>query len=171
MPASVEARRKDRHSTVLTMYSHADERCFWTHVDKSGDCWLWTGGQNGKGYGQFWTRGCRLGSAHRFAWLVSRGEIPAGRNVCHRCDIPLCVNPAHLFLGSQRDNLLDAIRKGRKRAYGLQKINAEQARAVRLRCAHGEPQRAVAAAFGISREHVNQIVNRKRWAHLDEATC
>jgi hypothetical protein len=141
---------------------------FWSHVNRrSGSaCWQWTGTGNGRGYGTF-PIGSRRIMAHRFAWLASRGDIPEGQDVCHRCDNPGCVNPDHLFLGTHRENLLDSVRKGRKRAWGQQKLNAEQVIEIRQRCAAGERQRDVAMTLGIARNTVSQIVTRKTWAHLD----
>lgn len=81
---------------------------FWSRVDKSGDCWLWTGARDGKGYG-------RLGNkvASRLSWELSHGPIPRGKLVCHKCDNPPCVRPDHLFLGSPADNFYDMVAKGR----------------------------------------------------------
>ncbi len=146
---------------------------YWTYVNrakaKGGDCWLWIGSTNMRGYGQFVVKGRQRIGAHRLAWLLSRGEIPKGQEVCHSCDNGLCVNPEHLFLGSHRDNHLDSVRKGRKRAWGLQKLDARQVEAIRRRVAAGELQRVVAADFGISRNHVSSIVHRTSWAHLASA--
>jgi hypothetical protein len=143
---------------------------YWTQVNrakaKGAECWLWTGSTNGRGYGLFYVVGKQRIFAHRLAWLISRGDIPKGQEVCHRCDNGLCINPEHLFLGSHRDNHLDSVRKGRKRVWGLQKLDARQVEAIRARVAAGELQRLVAAAFGISRNHVSSIVHRTSWAHL-----
>jgi DNA-binding XRE family transcriptional regulator len=131
---------------------------------------LWGGPTNNRGYGLFTVKpGRQRVRAHRLAWLISRGDIPKGLDVCHRCDNTLCVNPAHLFVATHRENLHDAIRKGRKRAWGLQKLNAGQVETIRARCAAGEFQRAVAADFGVARNTVSQIVNGKTWAHLPVA--
>jgi len=84
-------------------------------VPESG-CWLWLGRVDpDSGYGQF-SLNDRITRAHRAAWLLYRGDIPAGRLVLHRCDVRCCVNPNHLFLGSHKDNMRDCITKGRFRA-------------------------------------------------------
>jgi len=78
-------------------------------------CLLWTAVDNGEnGYGQIWVNG-RMRYAHRTAWSMTHGEIPPGMKVLHSCDTPACVNVAHLFLGTQADNLADMRRKGRAR--------------------------------------------------------
>lgn len=98
-------------------YTTAERICtFWSKVDKSnGDdaCWLWTGSVRGYGYGQFWFNS-RNRPTHRISWELAHGEIPDGLLVCHRCDNPICVNPKHLFLGTQQDNIDDKTRKGRQ---------------------------------------------------------
>ena len=88
----------------------------WEAVTESG-CWLWLGSTKGGGYGRFRLRGASL-RAHRAAWELYRGPIPIGVCVLHRCDVRVCVNPDHLWLGTVRDNNLDAIRKGRARPFG-----------------------------------------------------
>jgi len=75
-------------------------------------CWIWMGAIWSRGYGQ-WSRGAADRKAHRQSYREYRGEIPAGLHVLHHCDIPLCVNPDHLFLGTHTDNMRDKIAKGR----------------------------------------------------------
>ena len=74
-------------------------------------CWIWNASDNGS-YGCFFLHG-RLTSAHRASYRIYKGEIPKGMSVLHRCDLPVCVNPSHLFLGTQKENIYDAIFKER----------------------------------------------------------
>lgn len=85
---------------------------FWERVDKSGECWVYTGYTNPKGYGVV---GLESGNkfAHRVAWELTNGLIPDGLWVLHRCDNPPCVRPEHLWLGDNTDNQRDSVRKGR----------------------------------------------------------
>ena len=83
-------------------------------VDASG-CWLWRGASHPTGYGRFGLNTHCVEYAHRAAWVLFRGAIPKSLYVCHRCDVKLCVNPSHLFLGTPKDNMRDASAKGRIR--------------------------------------------------------
>lgn len=97
------------------------ESNFWRHVDKRGpdECWPWTGGRNAKGYGCFSIRGKRSVATRASLEIATGKPVPDGMLACHTCDNPPCVNPAHLFVGTPRDNMQDQVAKGRSRYHPI----------------------------------------------------
>jgi hypothetical protein len=151
---------------------------FWAKVDKSGGpdaCWPWLRSLSGQGYGHVFRHG-RLDKAHRVAWMLVNGAIPDGAHhgtmcICHRCDNRACCNPAHLFLGTQQENIADMEAKGRKRVVRGENIpwhrlSASDVVAIRARRAAGERSCDIAADYGIGRSTVHNIVFRHTWAHV-----
>ena len=144
---------------------------FWTHVERSDDpdaCWLWTGHIGENGYGNFGIKG-RQYKAHRVSYFIEHGRIENDRFVLHRCDVRACVNPAHLFLGTPKDNSQDAVKKGRNtKLYGERNGKAKLTRAtvlaIRRLCKRGGiHQKTVAKQFGVSEATVSYVVNDGRW--------
>lgn len=86
----------------------------WKKIDKVGDCWVWNGTVGNHGYGKINDFGDMV-LTHRVSYEATYGKIPEGMQVLHKCDVKLCVNPDHLFIGTQKDNVQDMLRKGRNR--------------------------------------------------------
>jgi hypothetical protein len=146
-----------------------DRNGFWGRVVPSPDgCWLWTGAKNTHGYGHLVLDG-RWTLAHRVAFSEQVGAIPTGSCVCHRCDVPTCCNPAHLFLGSRADNNRDRAEKGRNGVHrGMSNPNrvvtAGQVAEMRRRYQRGGvTQMALAAEYGIKQPQVSRIVRGESW--------
>jgi hypothetical protein len=147
------------------------EERFWAKVDKSGECWAWTGYCDRWGHGQFYRNG-RHQKAHRASWEMHNGPIPQGALVCHRCDNPPCVNPAHLFLGTNADNSRDMVNKKRQakgERMGSAKLTADEVRAIRAMAAEAGValnQTATARQFGVSATAIRFVIERETWRHI-----
>jgi hypothetical protein len=147
-------------------------------VPESG-CWLWTGDQGGRGYGRIRISPAGTFMAHRLSYLLHRGEIADGLFVCHRCDVRLCVNPDHLFLGTPADNNRDRDMKGRgrpnpgrtgaknppkhERHLKAKLTWAQVAEIRRLAAERSMTQHQIAAKFGITQGNVWQIKSGSTW--------
>lgn len=116
-----QSRSTQKYCDTACKFPLTELERFYTHVvcDLSTGCWLWAGAHlNNTGYGEFTIRGNGLQSTHRASWRLHNGPVPKGMNVCHRCDVRLCVRPAHLFLGTHRDNMADMRAKDRQSRIG-----------------------------------------------------
>lgn len=144
-------------------------------LDPSG-CWQWTGAPSDStptgAYGRMRIYGVQE-RAHRVSWLLHKGAIPDGLQVLHRCDNPKCVNPEHLFLGTNADNVADRVSKGRSgwqerkgEAHPMSKLRESDVRAIRERHSAGERQSVLAREFRVDRATVCEIISRRKWAHV-----
>jgi hypothetical protein len=142
------------------------ESRFWKHVDRSkiGNCWLWVGSKTHFGYGQLYNHKDKRHPhrAHRLSWEIHYGDIPDGLQVLHKCDNPGCVNPEHLFLGNQKDNVRDAIRKGRA-VKGNSKLDNELADNIRKDYMIVKSQRKLAKIYGVHQSLICLVLNNKIW--------
>lgn len=141
---------------------------FWSKVDKSGDCWLWQRSKTRDGYGRVQFRG-RLHLAHRAVWILTYGEIPEGLNVLHRCDMPACCNPKHLFLGTQLDNNRDRAAKGRNRDQNGEKHPRAILTEKDVLFIRGNPQIPIvklARKYGVTLTCISYVRSRKNWKHV-----
>lgn len=142
---------------------------FWEKVNKCGECWFWEGAINSSGYGSFRANRKTL-TASRVSWMLNYGEIPEDMQVLHRCDVRKCVNPKHLFLGTNADNVADRVSKGRSGSspkYGVQhhnsKLNNLYVRTIRQRVKYGYSHRMIAHDFGVARQTIGRIVSNQTW--------
>ena len=146
----------------------------WKKIDRSTGCWMWMGKKDEQGYGVIDIQG-KHKKVHRIAWELTYGPIPARMLVCHKCDNTSCVNPDHLFLGTQKDNMQDCARKGRTNPHinplnqsgeknNFAKLTRTQVEEIRVMKNTTElTQRSIAKIFGISDSQVGRIITRENW--------
>lgn len=140
---------------------------FWSrvHIRGADDCWPFEKPTVGNGYGQLDYQGQRW-RAHRLAYRLSVGEIPAGMHVCHACDNPLCCNPRHLWLGTDADNQRDRVRKGRQG--GKTKLTPRDVAAIKAeREATGASCGYLAEKYGLESSTVVRILNGESWSPIE----
>jgi hypothetical protein len=140
------------------------------YVLSPSGCWEWSGSYASNGrYGSLQWNG-EPWSAHRAAYSVAKGPIPQGMSVCHRCDNTKCINPDHLFLGTQRENMRDAASKGRTARGEKCRSAITQATALEIKGAlqSGEPQAAIARRLGVKPKLVNHIACKRSWVWLQQ---
>jgi HNH endonuclease len=141
--------------------------------EPNSGCWLWELYVDGIGYGRHGRTEDEV-KAHRLSWRLARGPIPVGAFVLHRCDVRCCVNPEHLFLGSQAENVADMIAKGRAVKRGPRGEDNAQARldeedvwAIRwMAKLKVSTQAQIARDYGVSPMTISRIVNGETWIHV-----
>lgn len=146
------------------------EKRFWpkTCPEPNTGCILWTHCTGNHGYGRV-NYGGAPELAHRVAWMISFGEIPSWMFVCHKCDTRLCVNPAHLFLGTPEDNCHDAVQKGRH-THGARtewaKLDDDKVKEIKRMRIGGVRGAEIARRFNVSPQTVCDIVHGRSWRHV-----
>lgn len=137
-----------------------------SHRPELGNCWIWTGATtrlNGHGVIKV-TKEFRVILTHRVAWELTFGKIPLTQRVLHKCDTPRCVNPRHLFLGTQNDNMVDMCRKGRH----MGKLGWNQINAIRWLRDLGAPAKYLSKVFGLHFSTIYRISAGDSWKHDPE---
>lgn len=147
-------------------------RFFYKVTVEENNCCTWEAARQGRGYGHFWLNGHHM-LAHRVSWVIHYGPIPEGMMVLHRCDNPGCVNPQHLFLGSQQENMLDMISKGRHSRIaprgeksGSAKLKTTDVIKMREWRRDGIKLKFISTYFGVSVPTVCQITTGQTWTHV-----
>jgi hypothetical protein len=150
---------------------------FWDKVKpNSNGCWLWAAGRSGGGYGHYKMKGGVQSDTHRLTAPDAKGAIPEGLYVLHTCDVKLCVNPDHLYYGTQKQNIADMYARGREKKgnAGLFGENhgcsiLTDARVIEIRKKYDTgayTQLQLACEYGVSRTTVGQVVRREQWTHV-----
>ena len=153
------------------------EQRFWRKVKKGAGCWEWIGSKNRVGgYGQIRVEG-RLVQAHRFSFELHGGKLPPNMRVLHKCDNPSCVNPAHIYAGSQSENVRDAWKRSGRVPAGFclmvgednyrAKLTDEKVRQIRSLADEGFRHEDIAVGFGVHQTTVSAVVRRVLWKHID----
>lgn len=140
-------------------------------VGASDECWPWLGTTDRNGYGVIKDDNGKQVSAHRVAYALTRGAIPSGRLIMHRCDNPPCCNPEHLHAGTNLENQRDKKSKGRgvyRRGASHHMTRLTDLDVANIRSLAGHvSRRAIAARYGVCRQTIDRIVNGIHWQHLD----
>ena len=160
------AKNADLAKPNIRLTSHEEMFDYWMSRTPrpSKRCWNWKGPQQGRtGYGVIVVKKRRI-AAHRFAYERAHGDIPDGAMVCHRCDNPLCVNPAHLYAGSPAENAHEAVFKGRFHA----SLTPAQVNVLR-KATTGQKltQREWGEAFGVTQGAISRALSRDTWRRVD----
>jgi hypothetical protein len=141
-------------------------------VARNGECLLWQGCRGSRGYGHMAVGKRNREATHRIAWAIANNQRPpAGMHVMHSCDTPQCVNPAHLSIGTAKDNQRDCTRKGRRNAargssHKSAKTNEDALIFAAVLFAAGQTYRSISARLGISRAALVKTLQGHRWPHI-----
>ena len=145
---------------------------FESQINKIGGCWLWTGEICPHGQHGIIRSGGQILSAYRLSYEIYKGEIPEGKCVCHTCDVRSCVNPDHLWIGTQQENIRDALQKGRMNNCGenngQSKLTEKQViEIVSLYRTNTYSQDQLGKMYNVNHTIIHNIITGKSWKHLD----
>jgi len=160
------------------------EQRFWSKVNKTDICWVWTGCRNKKGYGSFYCK--KKIASHRYSYIIHNGNIPNGLLVRHTCDNPSCVNPAHLILGTNQDNVNDKMKRGRHNCgrgishgfvlhpeivpkgenHGRSKLTEDDIHQIRILYEFNYTLKELGKLYGVSFANISRIIRREAWSHI-----
>ena len=152
-------------------YTNKLKKRFYNKYQENGGCWIWTGSLNVWGYGVIRVNRKNM-LAHRISWIIHEGDIPEDLLICHTCDNPACVNPKHLWLGSNKDNMTDMYLKNRSNQpkgekHALCKLNDKKVFKIRsLYKPRIYPANRIAKEFNVSEVCVYNIIYKRTWKHL-----
>jgi len=159
---------------IISCLNNETIKRFWSKVEIRGDndCWWWSGGKHVDGYGWFYAGGLSI-RTNRFSWTVINGEIPDGLLVCHHCDNPSCVNPRHLFLGTNSDNMRDMNRKNRRNQVnvrgedvGTSKLKSGEVALIKILIKRGIDKKEISKMFKVSSATIYMISKKTIWKHI-----
>lgn len=147
------------------------EERFYKKVDKKADgCWVWTGGKIPGGYGHFRLRD-KMIAAHRYAYILHKGEIPKGMKVCHSCHNPACVNHDHLFLDTHHGNMKRMLEEGRLAVgsnHGAAKLDEAKVKYIRRLYREGFSMAEIAKMHKVNPVTISKAIRGTRWSHVTE---
>jgi hypothetical protein len=163
-----------KNATAKKRYERKVIDRFWSKVDLKDEteCWNFKGAKNRYGYGLFKHNRFSY-KAHRFAWILTYGEIPKNMCVCHKCDNRSCVNPSHLFVGTRQDNVRDMVKKNRHNhahnygeLNGNHKLTTKNVLEIKIMIKNGHPPKTIAGIFGVHPSAIYKISYNENWSHI-----
>jgi hypothetical protein len=144
------------------------EQRFWSKVNKTESCWLWTGCCFSSGYGALSVDDIPI-YTHRYSYEIHKGKIPEGLLIRHTCDNPPCVNPNHLLVGTRADNVMDMVernRQARGSKNGQAKLTEDDVNEIKIFREFGFTQQELGKMYGVSQSTITRLLSKKRWGHL-----